>query len=141
MFENFTPVSALGGGVLIGVAAAVMLWLSGRVMGVSGIAGGLLRPAGGDTGWRLAFVIGLVTAPLIGMAVTGSFPPVELDVGLGTIVVGGLLVGFGTRFGGGCTSGHGICGIGRLSARSIAATGIFMAVAGVTVYVTRHLLA
>lgn len=141
MFETFTPVSALVGGGMIGLAAVMLLALSGRIMGISGIAGGLLRPSDADIGWRIAFIAGLVMAPLVSMLATGSFPPVSIDVSVGTVVIAGLLVGLGTRLGGGCTSGHGICGIGRLSPRSIAATGIFMAAAVATVFVTRHLLA
>ena len=138
--ENFTPVSALIGGLLIGASAALFLVLNGRIAGISGILGGLLQPARSDLGWRLAFLAGLLIAPLLHTAVRGSLPPVELDAPMGLLVLAGLLVGFGTRLGAGCTSGHGVCGIGRGSPRSIAATLIFMTTAILTVFVTRHLM-
>lgn len=135
-----TIASALAGGVLIGGSAALFLILAGRVAGISGIVGGLLKPEPGDVGWRLAFVAGLVLAPLAYSAFAGPLPRVEIDASAGTLVLAGLLVGIGTRLGGGCTSGHGVCGIGRGSPRSLAATAIFMVVAVVTVFVTRHLM-
>lgn len=138
--ENFTPVSALIGGLLIGSSAALFVLLHGRIAGISGILGGLLRPARNDLGWRVAFLAGLLAAPLLYAAVAGALPAVEIDTPVGLLVAAGLLVGFGTRLGSGCTSGHGVCGIARLSARSLAATATFMASAIATVLITRHLL-
>ena len=136
----FTPAAAITGGVLIGLAAAIFVLLNGRIAGISGILGGLLRPVAGDIGWRLAFVGGLIAAPLVWrMFATVPTPPI--DAGTGALVLAGLLVGVGTRYGGGCTSGHGVCGISRLSPRSLAATATFMAAGFVTVYVLRHWLA
>jgi uncharacterized membrane protein YedE/YeeE len=138
--ENFTPVSALLGGALIGASAALFLVLNGRVAGISGILGGLIYPARHEFGWRLAFLAGLFVAPLAYVAFGGSLPPVTLTQPLGVLTVAGLIVGFGTRLGAGCTSGHGVCGMGRGSPRSIAATLVFMATAILTVLVTRHVL-
>jgi hypothetical protein len=137
--ENFTPGPAFAGGLLIGLAALLLLGTIGRIAGVSGILSGLLPPTAGDASWRVAFLAGLIAAPAFVAAATGT-PPVEVTQSLPLLVAGGLLVGFGTRLGGGCTSGHGICGIARLSPRSIAATAIFMAVAMATVFVMRHLM-
>ncbi len=137
-WNAFTPVSALIGGALIGAAAAVFVVLNGRIAGVSGILGGLLRPARGDIAWRAAFVAGLVAAPLA----YGAFavlPEARVDASTAVLVAAGLLVGIGTRYGSGCTSGHGVCGISRLSPRSIVATLVFMAAGFATVFVARHL--
>jgi uncharacterized protein len=136
---NFTPWSALLGGALIGGAAALLILLNGRIAGISGIIGGLLRPVQGDILWRVAFVAGLILAPL-GYRVFCAWPPLQIDAEYGTLILAGLLVGVGTRYGAGCTSGHGVCGISRLSRRSIAATAIFMAAGFTTVYLIRHLL-
>ncbi len=138
--DAFTPGSALTGGLLIGASAALLLLLNGRIAGISGILGGLLAPARGEAGWRAAFLIGLIAAPLIYTGLGGTLPETRLDASAAGLVVAGLLVGFGSRLGSGCTSGHGVCGIGRGSPRSLAATGIFMAVAIATVFVTRHLV-
>lgn len=138
--DSFTPVSALVGGALIGVSAALLLLLNGRIAGISGIVGGLLQPTSGEVAWRVAFLAGLVVAPLAYAGAGGALPPVTLDAPLGVLALAGVLVGFGTRLGAGCTSGHGVCGIGRGSRRSLAATGVFMATAVATVFVTRHLL-
>ncbi len=138
--HNFTPYSALIGGALIGLAAALMLLLSGRIAGVSGIVGSLLRPAWGDWGWRLAFVAGLVVAPLLVQWATDKPVSINIDSNLAVLVSAGLLVGFGTSLGSGCTSGHGVCGISRLSPRSILATVVFMAAGAATVYVMRHVV-
>lgn len=139
--ENFTPVSAAIGGVLIGLAAIALMGLNGRIMGISGIMGQLFRPTRGDTAWRAAFVVGLVLAPVAyGLIALGSLPSVTVDVSATVVLIGGLAVGVGTRFGAGCTSGHGVCGMARLSRRSIAATVIFVATAMATVFVTRHLI-
>ena len=136
---HFTPLASFGGGLLLGLGAAVLLLANGRVAGVSGIAGGLLRPARGDIGWRLAFILGLLAAPL-GWLALQAMPPAQIDHTPALLAVSGLLVGVGTRFGSGCTSGHGVCGIARLSPRSIVATLCFVAAGFVTVYVMRHVL-
>jgi uncharacterized protein len=133
--ENFTPFSALFGGVLIGVAATMLLVMTGRVAGISGIAAALLRPQDSGNGWRVAFLLGVLAAPVAYVIAGAPLPPIEIEATPALLVVAGLLVGIGTRMGGGCTSGHGVCGIARGSARSIAATGIFVAVAMVTVFV------
>jgi uncharacterized membrane protein YedE/YeeE len=137
---NFTPVSALVGGGLIGASAALLLVLNGRIAGISGILGGLIPPARGDTGWRLAFLVGLFVAPPAAVALVGALPPVTLNAPLWILIVAGLIVGFATRLGAGCTSGHGVCGIGRGSPRSLAATAVFMTTAMLTVFITRHVL-
>ena len=138
--ENFTPVSALIGGLLIGASAALFLVLNGRIAGISGILGGLIPPERGQVGWRLAFLAGMFIAPLVYVAFGGALPAVDLDASLPLLVVAGLIVGFGTRLGAGCTSGHGVCGIGRGSPRSLAATAVFMATAIATVFITRHVI-
>jgi uncharacterized membrane protein YedE/YeeE len=138
-WNAFSPVSALAGGVLIGIAAAMFALLNGRIAGISGIVGGLLRPAAGDVAWRLAFVAGLVGAPLVYL-VFAPLPAPRIDAQFGALAVAGLLVGIGTRYGAGCTSGHGVCGLSRLSPRSLAATALFMAAGFATVFVARHLL-
>lgn len=138
--ENFTPVSALIGGLLIGAGAAMLLWLNGRVAGISGILGGLFSRTSSDAVWRLAFLIGLVCAPLLYHGLTGEPLDITIDTSAAGLVAAGLLVGFGTRLGGGCTSGHGVCGISRLSGRSIVATLVFMGTGMATVVVMRHLL-
>jgi len=137
---NFTPVSAAIGGALIGLAAALLMLTAGRIAGISGIFGGCLAVGTSDKGWRLAFIAGLILAPLSAMLIGFPVPVPDMPASWVVVVVAGLLVGFGTRIGGGCTSGHGICGIARLSPRSIAATGIFMGVAIMVVALTRHVL-
>ena len=137
-WNEFTPWSALAGGALIGLAAAMFVLLNGRIAGISGIAGGLLRPARGDIGWRIAFLLGLVIAPLV-YGAFASLPAAHIDASTGALIAAGLLVGVGTRYGGGCTSGHGVCGLSRLSARSVAATLLFIAAGFATVFVMRHL--
>ena len=137
--ENFTPLSSLAGGALIGLASA-LLWIgSGRIAGVSGILGNLGQ-AVADNGWRLAFIVGLIVSPLIYASMAGR-PAISISNGPAMLVAAGLLVGYGTRLGGGCTSGHGVCGLARLSARSMTATAIFMVAAAGTVFVTRHVIA
>ena len=136
---NFTPWASLGGGLLIGIAAAMLVLLNGRIAGISGIVGGLLVPRGGETGWRLAFVSGLLVAPLL-MAAFGHVVQPRIDASFATLVVAGLLVGLGTSYGSGCTSGHGVCGLSRLSPRSLAATLAFMLAGVATVFVARHVL-
>jgi uncharacterized membrane protein YedE/YeeE len=132
-----TVLSALGGGVLIGLAAAVLLFFNNRIAGISGIAAGILPPWQQETGWRLWFLIGLlVSAPL--WKLFGGHVYLQLDAPLIVLAIAGLLVGYGTQLGGGCTSGHGICGNARLAVRSIVATLVFMTTAGVTVFLVRH---
>ncbi|WP_341929604.1 YeeE/YedE family protein [Methyloversatilis discipulorum] len=138
-WDAFTPWSSLAGGVLIGLSAALLILGSGRVAGISGIVGGLLKPGGPDTTWRLAFLGGLQAAPLL-WRLFAALPEAQPVTGGGMLVVAGLLVGIGTRYGSGCTSGHGVCGLSRLSPRSLVATLAFMGAGFVTVYVVRHLL-
>lgn len=138
-WANFTPWSSLTGGMLIGLATAMFLFLNGRIAGISGILGGLLYPAKGDAGWRIAFIAGLIISPLaFGLAV--PLPAVPVDTGTATLVIAGFLVGLGTRYGSGCTSGHGVCGISRLAPRSMVATASFMLAGFVTVFIVRHLI-
>ncbi|AJP47942.1 YeeE/YedE [Rugosibacter aromaticivorans] len=136
---HFTPIAALFGGLLIGAAAALFMLINGRIAGVSGIMGGLLRPVAGNTLWRFAFVFGLLLAPVL-YGAFATLPEIQLDSGYPMLIVAGLLVGIGTRYGAGCTSGHGICGISRLSPRSIVATLLFMVAGMATVFALRHLL-
>lgn len=137
---HFTPWASLAGGILLGLASAIFILLNGRVLGISGILGGLLMPLKGDIGWRLAFLFGLASAPLLFLALTpaGFAQAPRIDAEFGVLAVAGLLVGFGTRYGSGCTSGHGVCGLSRLSPRSMVATGTFMAVGFLMVYAVRH---
>lgn len=135
----FDPFTAALGGALIGLAAVLLLLLIGRIAGISGIFAELIAPGGRNRGWRLAFLAGLIAAPLA-LALIGRPAPLPAMPGWAVIVAAGLLVGYGTRLGGGCTSGHGICGFARLSPRSIAATLIFMVTAIATVALTRHVL-
>lgn len=139
--HNLTPLSGLLGGALIGFAAALLMLLTGRIAGISGIFGGLLAPNAGDRGWRVAFIAGLIAAPLLASFVTSAaLPSPMMPASMIVIIVAGLLVGFGSRMGGGCTSGHGVCGIARLSARSLIATAIFMAAAIATVAIVLHVI-
>ena len=135
---DFTPVSGLIGGLLIGLAVALTLLLNGRIAGISGIVGGLVNPKAGDTGWRVAFVTGLPLGALGYILVAGGPAPVEVLASLPAILIGGLLVGFGTRMGSGCTSGHGLCGLALLSWRSVVATAVFFVVAMLTVFLVGH---
>ncbi len=138
--ENFTPVSAIIGGAMIGVASSMLLVLSGRLAGISGILSGLLPPTRGDIDWRILFIGGLLLGTFVYQLFAGEGYEVSFSLGWPAIVVGGLLTGIGTRIGGGCTSGHGVCGLGRLSPRSTVATITFIVVGGLTVFVTRHVL-
>ncbi len=138
-WDLFTPWSSLAGGALIGIAAGMFVLLNGRIAGISGIIGGLLKPARGDVAWRMAFIGGLIVAPLA-YALMAALPVPQIDAGYSTLMAAGLLVGIGTRYGSGCTSGHGVCGLSRLSPRSLAATVAFMAAGFVTVFVIRHLV-
>jgi len=135
---DFTPASGLLGGLLIGLAVALTLLLNGRIAGISGIVGALLNPKAGDRGWRAAFVAGLPLGALAYILVEGGPAPVDVLASPPAILVGGLLVGFGTRMGAGCTSGHGVCGLALLSWRSAVATAMFFVVAMLTVFLTRH---
>ena len=136
---RFTPWSALAGGMLIGLACALFLLFNGRIAGISGILGGLLRPVTGDIEWRIAFIIGLLMAPLA-FQFAAPLPLVQIDADTLTLISAGLLVGLGTRYGSGCTSGHGVCGLSRLSPRSLAATLTFMLSGSLAVFLLRHLI-
>ena len=138
--ENFTPVNAILGGCLIGLAATALLWLNGRIAGVSGIVGGLVTPTRVDFGWRILFALGLVVGVAAYRYAGGSLQQIEITAPMPILLGAGLLVGFGTQMGGGCTSGHGVCGIARFSVRSIAATLTFILAAGVTLGIARHVL-
>jgi uncharacterized membrane protein YedE/YeeE len=138
--ETFTPFSAIAGGAPIGLSAAILWVANGRIAGISGILGGLLAPLNADFPWRAAFVAGILLAPLLYRASGGTLPDLATPASLAVVLVAGVLVGFGTRLGSGCTSGHGVCGLARLSPRSLAATGVFMIAAAVTVYVVRHIV-
>ena len=138
---DFTPISAMIGGAMIGLSAVLLMLLIGRIAGISGIFGGCLGFELNDKGWRIAFIAGLILAPLIAGSVGYPMPSPQMPVSWTVILAAGLLVGFGTRLGGGCTSGHGICGVARLSARSITATAIFMFTAILVVALTRHVIA
>ena len=138
--ENFTPASALIGGVLMGASAAILLWFNGRIAGISGIFNGLLNPQRGETAWRALFVVGLVAgAALYALLHPAGYTP-RTGFSPALLVLGGFLVGFGTRMSGGCTSGHGICGLGRLSPRSFTATAVFLLTGAATVFVVRHVI-
>ena len=139
-WTHFTPWTALAGGVLLGLASALFVLLNGRILGISGIVGGLLRPRAGDMGWRLAFVLGMLVAPGLYWLVVGPTQP-RIDATWEMVVMAGLLVGVGTRYGSGCTSGHGVCGLSRMSPRSLVATLAFMGAGFVTVFLIRHALA
>jgi uncharacterized membrane protein YedE/YeeE len=139
-WTHFTPGTSVVGGLLIGLASALFILANGRIAGISGILGGLLRPSGNDVVWRLAFLLGLIMAPAVASLFIATSAP-TIDASAEMLVVAGLLVGIGTRYGGGCTSGHGICGLSRLSPRSLIATLAFMASGMAIVFVMRHLLA
>lgn len=138
-WNHFTPWTSLSGGILIGIAAAMLVLLNGRVAGISGILGGVLVPKRTDIAWRVAFVAGLLAAPWV-LLLFAPAPVPRIDAGFGTLIVAGLLVGLGTRYGAGCTSGHGVCGLSRLSPRSLVATGAFMAAGFATVFIVRHVI-
>lgn len=137
---NFTPISAAIGGALIGLSVVLLMLFNGRIAGISGIFGGLISPQTSDRGWLLAFVVGLIAAPSAAALAGFTVPTPQMPGSFVTTAVGGLLVGLGTKLGSGCTSGHGICGLARLSPRSIAATGIFMVTAVVVVALMRHVI-
>ena len=138
--SHFTPWPSLAGGVLLGLASALFILVNGRILGISGIVGGLLTPKAGDVMWRTAFVLGLLAAPLLYAGLRGPWE-VRIDAGWGTVVAAGLLVGVGTRYASGCTSGHGVCGLSRLSPRSLVATLSFMGMGFLTVFLLKHVLA
>ncbi len=139
-WTHFNPWIALAGGVLLGLAAALFILLNGRILGISGIVGGLLRPRRGDIAWRVTFLLGMLVAPWLYGLLAGPTQP-RIDAGWGMVVLAGLLVGVGTRYGSGCTSGHGVCGLSRMSPRSLVATLSFMGAGFVTVFLIRHVLA
>lgn len=136
-WQHFTPWSSLAGGMLIGLAAALLILFNGRIAGISGILGGVLHPRKGDLGWRVAFLSGLLGAPLL-YQLWRALPVVQIDAGTPALLAAGLLVGVGVRYGAGCTSGHGVCGLSRWSPRSLAATMAFMTAGFLTVYLLRH---
>ncbi|WP_264158758.1 YeeE/YedE family protein [Noviherbaspirillum aerium] len=138
-WSNFTPWISLAGGLMIGLAAALFMLFNGKIAGISGIVGGLLSPARGDVAWRIAFIAGLVISPLI-FALAVPLPKVQVEASYPVLLIAGLLVGIGTRYGAGCTSGHGVCGLSRRSPRSMVATIAFMFAGFVTVYIVRHLI-
>ena len=138
---HFTPWTSLAGGALLGIASAAFILVSGRVLGISGILGGLLMPRRGDTSWRVSLLLGMVLAPVtLSLLAPDLISAPRIEAGSGTIVAAGLLVGLGTRYGSGCTSGHGVCGLSRLSPRSLLATLAFMASGFAMVYLVRHIL-
>ena len=140
-WTHFTPWGSLGGGLLLGVASALFILINGRILGISGILGGLLAPRSGDVAWRLAFLLGMAVAPFVAASLFPTAIAVpRIDAGYLTIAGAGLLVGFGTRFGSGCTSGHGVCGLSRLSPRSLVSTLTFMGAGFLMVYAVRHLI-
>ena len=138
--ENFTPITALIGGLLIGGAATVTLWANGRIAGISGILSGIVVPRGMDTIWRALFIGGLIPGSFLAMNFATDGRPLEMQASPLLTIIAGLLVGFGTRLGSGCTSGHGICGLARFSRRSFTATALFMVTAIITVFLTRHVM-
>jgi len=137
---SFTPIPSLLGGIILGVAAALYVLLHGRILGISGIVSGLLHPKLADSAWRVSLVLGLISAPFLAALFFGIIPVVEIDSGWLAIVIAGLLVGFGAQYGSGCTSGHGICGLSRLSPRSLVATLAFMSAGFVMVFIIRHMI-
>ncbi|WP_310613765.1 YeeE/YedE family protein [Limnohabitans sp.] len=141
-WTHFTPWASLSGGLLLGVASALFILLNGRILGISGILGGLLPAKTDDASWRITFLLGLFVSPLVMKALAPSdfFHAPRIDANMTMVVVAGLMVGLGTRYGSGCTSGHGVCGLSRLSPRSMAATGLFMAAGFAIVFVIKHIL-
>ncbi len=137
---NVIPWESLFGGILLGISATILLLVNGKIAGISGIMNGIMSPKKGDYSWRLLFAVGMIAGGLISVLMLGVAAPSTANLSLGMVIAAGLLVGIGTRLGNGCTSGHGICGMGRLSKRSIVATCVFMAFAGLTVFVRLHLV-
>ncbi len=141
METAFTPFQSLGGGILIGAASVLLMATMGRIMGATGILAGVIFPTNkADWLWRAAVILGMISGPLLVMLITGQFPAVQVPVSTSMLVIGGVIVGIGVTYGAGCTSGHGVCGMARLSPRSIVATLTFMLTTGITVYVIRHVL-
>jgi uncharacterized protein len=138
--EHFTPLSAAIGGTLIGLSAALLWLTNGRITGISGIIGSMWTAGTGDLAWRAAFIAGLIAAPMLYALAGGALPHIVFSVPTPIVIAAGLLVGFGTRLGGGCTSGHGVCGLARLSPRSLTATALFMVTAVATSFILRHLI-
>ena len=139
-WTHFTPWTSLAGGVLLGIAAALYILLNGRILGISGILAGVLRPAKRDVGWRLFFLAGLLVAPTVWALFEAPVVP-RIEAGWPLLLIAGLMVGWGTSYGSGCTSGHGVCGLSRLSPRSMVATLAFMGAGFVTVFLVRHVFA
>lgn len=139
-WNNFTPWMSLAGGIVLGLASAMFILFNGRVLGISGIVGGLLRPKTRDIVWRLSFLLGMLVAPSLYVAFIGPMQA-TIDASWAMVIVAGLLVGIGTRYGSGCTSGHGVCGLSRMSPRSLVATLSFMAAGFITVFLLRHAFA
>jgi uncharacterized membrane protein YedE/YeeE len=141
-WTHFTPFSSLTGGIILGIASAIFILVNGRILGISGIVGGLFPPKLGDTFWRIAFLLGFAAAPMVFHAVVPAqyITPPRIDATDWMVVIAGLLVGIGTRYASGCTSGHGVCGLSRLSPRSLVATASFMSAGFITVYVMRHVI-
>ena len=139
---HFTPGLSLVGGILLGLASAAFILINGRILGISGILGGLLSPRVGDVGWRIAFLLGMAASPWVASQILpeGLMEAPRIEAGYAAIAIAGLLVGFGTRYGSGCTSGHGVCGLSRLSPRSLVSTLTFMGLGFATVYVVRHII-
>jgi uncharacterized membrane protein YedE/YeeE len=137
---TFTPIPSLLGGMMLGLAVTLYVLLHGRILGISGIVSGLVHPKKEDWSWRLAFIIGLLTAPFLAALFFGILPVIEVDANWLTVIIAGLLVGFGVQYGSGCTSGHGICGLSRLSPRSLVATLSFMTAGFLVVFIIRHLI-
>jgi uncharacterized membrane protein YedE/YeeE len=141
-WTHFTPLASLLGGIVLGLASAILILFNGRILGISGILGGLITPRMGDVGWRLSFLLGMAAAPAVfaRLAPANFLSAPRIDAGYGLIAVAGLLAGLGTRYGSGCTSGHGVCGLSRLSPRSLVATLSFMGAGFATVFIVRHLM-
>jgi uncharacterized membrane protein YedE/YeeE len=137
---SFTPIPSLLGGMMLGLAATLYVLLHGRILGISGIVSGLVHPKKEDWSWRLAFIVGLITAPFLAALFFGILPVIKVDASWLTVIIAGLLVGFGVQYGSGCTSGHGICGLSRLSPRSLVATLSFMTAGFLVVFIIRHLI-
>ncbi len=137
---TFTPIPSLLGGMILGIAAALYVFLHGRILGISGIVSGLMHPKQGDSAWRIALTLGLLTAPVLAALFFEIRPIVEIDADWFAVILAGLLVGYGAQYGSGCTSGHGICGLSRLSPRSLVATLSFMSAGFLTVFVLRHVI-
>jgi uncharacterized membrane protein YedE/YeeE len=137
---EFTPWTSLAGGLMLGLAAVMLLLFNGRIAGISGIVAGLLKPSSNDVAWRVVFLAGVILAPLV-YSLFAPLPGVRVEASMPVIVIAGLLVGLGTRYGSGCTSGHGICGLSRRSPRSMVATLVFMLAGFMTVFITRHVFA